>query len=185
MRMYPICRNTHVPAVRGSPATAGSGDRGLRGRALRLRTHLLDEEIILDGLHAADPACHLGRPAHRLWRIHEAAQLDGALERLHVDLQHFQGWIVENRSFTFAVMVESSTYSPVLSWVRLPAQPPITTIASRIKRDRTIELAVVMVTPPHKTCSLRHHVFRDRRYLGDLLLPCGRRGARCEFTLGQ
>src|SRR3972149_422113 len=80
-------------------------------------------------------------------------------------------------AFTFAVMVESSTYSPVLSWVRLPAQPPITAIASRIKSARTIGLAVFMIIPPHTICSLRHHVFRDRCYLGDLLLAWGRRGA--------
>src|SRR3990170_967924 len=68
-------------------------------------------------------------------------------------------------ALTFAVMMESSKYSPVLSWVRLPAQPAITAITSRTKRDRTIGLAVFMGHPYSQDCLLRHHVCRDRRYL--------------------
>src|SRR3990170_1317845 len=68
-------------------------------------------------------------------------------------------------ALTFAVTVESSKYSPVLSWVRLAAQPAITAITSRTKRDRTIGLAVFMGHPSSPGWLLQNHVCRDRRYL--------------------
>ncbi len=68
-----LVRSRGVP-----PATVREPPRGLASRRGR---PLLDDQIVLDGLDAADAARHHARPILDLRRIHEAAQLDDILRR--------------------------------------------------------------------------------------------------------
>jgi len=57
-----------------------------------------------------------------LLRINEAAQLNGALVSFDTDLNDLKKSSSASRDFTLVVMTESSTYSPVLSCVRVDEQ---------------------------------------------------------------
>src|SRR3990172_728948 len=63
----------------------------------RLDLPSLDPHVVLDGLHPRDPACDLHRLVDVRLGPDEAAQLDHALERFHVDLVDLQAGVVEDR----------------------------------------------------------------------------------------
>jgi hypothetical protein len=53
---------------------------------------LFQLRLIRDGLHAIHSQCHAHRAIDIVTRAHEAAQLDGALERPHFDSVGFAKW---------------------------------------------------------------------------------------------
>src|SRR5512135_1825596 len=61
-----------------------------------IRCGLLQANVVLDGFHSADATRHGGRLVDLGARLHEATQLDHALERLDIDLRRTQRGFIED-----------------------------------------------------------------------------------------
>src|ERR1051325_11342694 len=83
LRLLTQRRKSHT-----APRREWDGNGGISGSSLGRRGSLarLYADVVLDLLHALHVARQLNRPVDLLLTIHEAAQLDDALERFHLDL---------------------------------------------------------------------------------------------------